>query len=121
MATVLAWHEALNSSEFDTLLDLSSDDIEIITPEQVGQGIAALKEWAASGDESYVPGRIYAHDGVVVVEEKIFHGASEKDVIKGASAFRVVDDQVTSMFRHATIEDALAATGLRESDRVDDQ
>jgi ketosteroid isomerase-like protein len=29
IATVLAWHDALNASDLDTLVALSSDDIEV--------------------------------------------------------------------------------------------
>ena len=32
IATVLAWHDALNSGDIDTLLSLSSDDIEMGRP-----------------------------------------------------------------------------------------
>src|SRR5262249_14491279 len=46
IATVLAWHDALNERDFDTLLLLSSDDIEVGDAKGATQGHAALLEWA---------------------------------------------------------------------------
>ncbi|MND05673.1 hypothetical protein D3C83_266130 [compost metagenome] len=52
------------------------------------------------------------HDGVVVAEQT----ATGADGVADASAFRVVQDHVTSVFRHETLDAALAATGLTERD-----
>jgi hypothetical protein len=49
---------------------------------------------------------MYVHGGVVVAEEQ--DGK--------ASAFRVVHDHVTSVFRHDDLASALAATELTEKD-----
>jgi hypothetical protein len=107
IATVLAWHDALNEQDFDTLIGVSSDDIEFGDADGAGQGHDALLEWASSLDvTATVPGRMYVHDGVVVAEE---------DDGK-ASAFRVVHDHVTSVFRHPDLASALAATELTEKD-----
>ena len=80
IATVLAWHDALNERDFDTLVELSSDDVEVGDAKGAGQGHDALLEWARSAE------------------------------------FRVVRDHVTSMFRHADLASALAATELTEKD-----
>ncbi|MDX1885420.1 nuclear transport factor 2 family protein [Mycolicibacterium sp. 120270] len=107
IATVLAWHDALTAKDFDTLEQVSSDDIEFGDANGAGQGQAALREWAASlGVTAADPGRLYVRDGVVVAEEQ--DGA--------AVAFRVVRDHVTSVFRHADLASALAATELTEDD-----
>jgi hypothetical protein len=107
IATVLAWHDALNARDVDTLLQVSSDDIEFGDVDGAGQGHDALREWANSLDAAAaIPGRMYVHDGVVVVEEQ--DGK--------ASAFRVVHDHVTSVFRHDDLASALAATELTEKD-----
>ncbi|MBB3037460.1 nuclear transport factor 2 family protein [Hoyosella altamirensis] len=121
IATVLAWHEALNTREIATLVQLSSEDIEIAAPDHASQGIAALRDWAESVNTGFVPGRMYYRGGVVVVEEELHRSASERDLDVQASAFRVVDDQVVSMFRHASLDEAFEATGLRAADRVDDK
>jgi hypothetical protein len=107
IATVLAWHDALNERDLDTLLLVSSDDIEFGDANGAGQGHAALLEWATSLDiTAAIPGRMYVHDGVVVAEEQDGQ----------ASAFRVVHDHITSVFRHPDLASALAATDLTEKD-----
>jgi SnoaL-like domain len=116
MATVLAWHDALNASDLDTLLALSSDDIEVGDAHGAAQGQAALRDWASAHPPHAEVGRIFVHDGVVVVEQKIGPGESDSTI---ASAFRVVHDHVTSVFRHDNLAAALAATELTNADLVD--
>ena len=107
IATVLAWHDALNERDLDTLILVSSDDIEFGDANGAGQGREALLEWASSLDiTAAIPGRMYVHGGVVDAEEQ--DGK--------ASAFRVVHDHVTSVFRHDDLASALAATELTEKD-----
>ncbi|HEU0192194.1 MAG TPA: nuclear transport factor 2 family protein [Mycobacterium sp.] len=115
LATVLAWHDALAASDMDTLVTLSSDDIEVGDANGAGQGHQALRRWAQEDAEVTTGlGRIYVHDGVVVVE-LLPAGAGAVQ----AAAFRVVDDHVTSVFRHEDLDAALAATDLTEADRID--
>jgi hypothetical protein len=116
IATVLAWHDALNASDLETLVALSSDDIEIGDAHGAAQGHEALREWAGSREGTAEPGRMYVHDGIVVVEEKV--RTPEGGVTNPASAFRVVRDHVTSVFRHEDLASALAATELTEADLV---
>ena len=66
IATVLAWHDALNASDLDTLVALSSDDIEVGDAHGAAQGHAALRDWAAGHPRHAEVGRIFVHDGVVV-------------------------------------------------------
>jgi hypothetical protein len=107
IATVLAWHDALNEQDLDTLILVSSDDVEFGDVNGAGQGHAALLEWANSLEVSAaIPGRMFVRDGVVVAEEQ--DGK--------ASAFRVVHDHVTSVYRHPDLASALAATELTEKD-----
>ncbi len=113
IATVLAWHDALNERDFDTLLSLSSDDIEVGDAKGAAQGHDALLDWAQSPDVRAEPGRMYVHDGVVVVEQEITSAAGNTTA---ASAFRVVHDHITSVFRHPDLATALAATELTEKD-----
>ncbi|MFD4179766.1 nuclear transport factor 2 family protein [Rhodococcus sp. NPDC058514] len=118
IATVLAWHDALNDSDIDTLLALSSDDVEVAGPKGAGQGLTALREWASSAGLTLIPGRMFVHSGVVVVEEEASWAANPEEKATVATAFRVVHDQVTSIFRHDDLESALAATDLSEEDAV---
>jgi len=117
IATVLAWHDALNEADTDTLLALSSDDIEVGDARGAAQGHAALQEWATAQPRHAEVGRIFVHDGVVVVEQKIGGPGESGSTI--ASAFRVVHDHVTSVFRHDDLAAALAATELTDADLVD--
>ncbi|MBO0866342.1 MAG: nuclear transport factor 2 family protein [Mycobacterium sp.] len=119
IATVLAWHDALNASDIDTLVALSSDDIDIGDAHGAGQGHDALRKWAAATKMTANPGRMYVHDGVVVVEQKISSPDNPGSSTTAASAFRVVHDRVTSVFRHEDLAAALAATELTEDDLVD--
>ena len=118
IATVLAWHDALNASDLDTLVALSSDDIDIGDADGAAQGHEALRKWAASREATAEIGRMYVHDGVVVVEQRISTPENPAVVTNAASAFRVVHDHVTSVFRHEDLASALAATELTEADFV---
>lgn len=118
IATVLAWHDALTSADLDTLVALSSDGIEVGDAQGAGQGHQALREWAASAGIGATVGRMYVHDGVVVVE--LSPGDPDSPGAPAtAAAFQVVHDQVTSVFRHDDLASALAATGLTDADRTD--
>jgi hypothetical protein len=117
IATVLAWHDALNAADVDTLLSLSSDDIEVGDAHGAGQGHDALREWVTANPRTIEVGRLFVHDGVVVVEQKIT-GPGES-TSAAASAFRVVHDHITSAFRHNDLAAALAATELTDADLVD--
>ena len=117
MATVLAWHDALNEADTDTLLALSSDDIEVGDARGAAQGQAALQEWATAHPRHAEVGRIFVHDGVVVVEQKIGGPGESGQTV--ASAFRLVHDHVTSVFRHDNLAAALAATDLTDAALVD--
>ena len=116
IATVLAWHDALNEQDFDTLVALSSDDIEVGDAKGAAQGHDALLDWAQSADITAEVGRMYVHDGVVVVEQQIAARSDPASTTTAASAFRVVRDHVVSVFRHADLASALAATDLTEQD-----
>ena len=116
IATVLAWHDALNAHDLDTLVELSTGDIEIGDAQGAVQGHDALRDWAGAQGFLVEPGRMYVHDGVVVVEQHIGDAGSPQTA---ASAFRVVHDKVTSVYRHDDLRSALAATELTEADLTD--
>ncbi|HEY0229125.1 MAG TPA: nuclear transport factor 2 family protein [Mycobacterium sp.] len=118
IATVLAWHDALNTADFATLAALSSDDIDLGEAHGATQGHEALRRWAASRQVTTELGRMYVHDGVVVVEQKGSAAADAGAVTDTALAFRVVHDHVTSVFRHENLAAALEATELTEADLV---
>jgi hypothetical protein len=119
LATVMAWHDALNTSDLDTLVALSSDDIDMGEAHGAAQGHEALRRWATSRQTATELGRMYVHDGVVVVEQKVGSPDNPGSVTNTALAFRVVHDHVTSVFRHQDLASALAATELTDADLVD--
>jgi SnoaL-like domain len=119
IATVLAWNDALDEGDLDTLVSLSSDDIEFGDAHGAAQGHEALRRWAASLNSNAELGRMYVHDGVVVVEQKLTTPDDPGAVTNVASAFRVVHDHVTSVFRHEDLASAFEATELTEADVVD--
>jgi hypothetical protein len=116
IATVLAWHDALSSSDIGTLLSLSSDDIEIGDAHGAAQGHAALRDWAHRTDATVEVGDIYYRDGVVVVGEQITPRSDPAQSRTAAAAFRVVDDHVTAVFRHQDLAAALSATDMTDED-----
>lgn len=90
IATVLAWHDALNAADIETLVALSTDDIDIGDAHGAVQGHDALRGWASSLTTTAELGRMYVHHGVVVVEQKITSGEDPGIARTGAAAFRVV-------------------------------
>jgi hypothetical protein len=110
IATVLAWHDALNAGDLGTLEMVSSDDIEIGDARGAAQGLEALRSWAQRFSGPVQVGDLYVRDGVVVAALTLPDGGTE------AAAFRVVHDHVTSVFRHPDLATALAATDLTEED-----
>lgn len=114
IATVLAWHDALSAADIDTLVALSSDDIEIGDAHGAAQGHAALRGWAQRTHATVEVGAIYYRDGVVVVEERIASDDGRSGT--AAAAFRVVDDHVTAVFRHDDLAAALEATEMTDAD-----
>jgi hypothetical protein len=119
IATVLAWQDALNTADVATLVALSSDDIEVGDAHGAGQGHDALRRWADSVTSTAELGKMYVHDGIVVVELTIRSNDAAAGNGTVAAAFRVVGDHVTSVFRHDDLASALAATDLTEADRAD--
>ena len=81
IATVLAWHDALNAGDFDTLVQVSSDDIEFGDANGAGQGHEALREWATSlGVTAADPGRMYVRDGFVVTLWTYYESVPPREV-----------------------------------------
>src|ERR1700722_3474044 len=98
IATVLAWHDALNASDLDTLMALSRDHIEVGDAHGARLGHPPVRQWASAPPPHAEVGKIVVHDGGVVVEQKI--GGPGESGSTTASSFRVVHDHVTSVFRH---------------------
>ena len=118
IATVLAWHDALNASDLDTLVTLSSDDIEIGTRTEPRKATEALRRWATSLNSTRNSARCTCTTAWWLSNRRSAPPTIPA-VTSAASAFRVVHDHVTSVFRHDDLASALAATELTEADLVD--
>jgi hypothetical protein len=122
VATVLAWHDALNASDADRLVALSSDDVEVGGPRGVASGVQLLRDWLARAGVRLEPGRIFARSGTVVVEERGEWWAAQTGEVTGrqdvACVFEVRNGQVAGVIRHTDLSAALLAAGLNQSDKV---
>ena len=111
IATVLAWHDALNAQDLDTLVALSSDDIDVGDADGAGQGHAALLDWARSaGRHRRTREALRARRR----GRRRTAGSRRRGQRAAASAFRVVHDKVTSVFRH---DDLAAGARRHRADR----
>lgn len=115
IATVLAWHDALNDHDVDTLLDLCTDDVDLGGADGSHQGKPAVQHWAGSLGATLTVGRTFYRDGTVVAEAELTTPA-ESGTRTVATAFRVVHDKIATIVRHDTLAEALEQTGMTESD-----
>ncbi len=116
---VLAWHAALNASDADRLLRLSTDDVEVGGPRGSGHGADLLRDWVARARVQMEPLRIFASGDVVVVEQSARWASpdgQETDPQTVASVCRVQDGRVASVLRYPDLPSALHAAGLSVSD-----
>lgn len=122
-ATVLAWQDALNSGDADTLIELSSDGIEISSADGGGQGLMALLDWAAESNTTITLEEAYVSGPIVVTAGEAAGSLSNGEANETrhlALAFRVDHDQVVAVFLHPDVETALRSTGLGAEDLVRD-
>jgi ketosteroid isomerase-like protein len=117
LATVLAWHAALNAGDLERLLALSSQDVEVGGPRGSTSGTQALRDWAVRAGIQLTPGRhVSVGPGRLVVEQAArwraeSGGLTEPQTV--ASVFGVVDGRVTSVVRYPDLEAALEAARSR--------
>ena len=117
---VRAWHDALNTGDAERIVELSTDDVALGGPRGPARGAAVLRDWVVRSGVSLVPGRIFAREGVVVVEQQARWrnpeggGLTEPQTV--ASVFLVSAGRVTSVVRHPDLRAALDAGGLGDAD-----
>ena len=75
---------------------------------------AALRAWAQRTDATIEVGAIYYRHGGSSSRKRITPNSGASAT--AASAFRVVDDHVTAVFRHDDLAAALAATEMTDAD-----
>ncbi len=125
IATVHAWHAALNAGDVERLLALSSDDVEVGGPRGSGRGAQVLREWFGRAAVQMEVSQTFHRndrDDTVVVEQRAtwqIPGTETADSPHTvASVFVVKDGRVASVIRHADLASALAAGGLTYADKV---
>jgi ketosteroid isomerase-like protein len=117
--TVLAWHAAVNAGDVDRVVALCALDVEVGGPRGVGRGTQVLREWVGRAGIRLVVRRVFAGDGVVVVEQAAAWGAAGASQVV-ASLFGVREGKIVRVVRFEDLPAALAAGGLDESAVVAD-
>lgn len=121
-AIAQAWQQAANDQNIERLLALSDEEIEIVGPRGVGRGRHLLRDWPARAGLRVQPLRLFARADVVVVEQRAVWNSpatgGETAPVDIASAFVVIGGRVARVARHASLAQALAASGLSEADHV---
>jgi ketosteroid isomerase-like protein len=121
LAIVQAWHRAVNAGDVDTLVSLSTEDVEVGGPRGSGHGASLLREWFGRAGIRLDPERAWQRDEVCVVAQRARWSGPDggpgapQDV---ASVFRVRNGRVASVVRYGDVAEALAASGLSQADLV---
>jgi hypothetical protein len=115
---VSRWHETLIQGELERFTDLHAQNVEFVGPRGTGHGAGLVRDWAERSGIRLEPLRSYGtgENGALVVTQL----ASWRDPESGefgeplevATAFHVVDGQVTRIARFDTLPEALRFAGL---------
>jgi ketosteroid isomerase-like protein len=122
IATVRAWHEAVNAGDVERAVELCRDDVEVGGPRGVAHGRQVVREWFARAGIRLEPARVFQRGEAVVAEQRAEwrrdRGAEpgDDDVHAIASAFVVRDGLIARVTRHDDLAVALAAAGMDETD-----
>jgi ketosteroid isomerase-like protein len=114
--TVTAWHEALNSGDVESLLDLSHPDVEMGGPRGTVCGAQTLEEWVDRAKIRLEPERAFHEKDTVVAEQRAEWQAGGQQTV--ASIFVVRDGLVRSVVRYPGLAEALRAANLDERHAV---
>ena len=114
--TVTAWHEALNSGDVESLLDLSHPDFEMGGPRGMVRGAQTLREWVDRAKIRLEPERVFHEKDTVVAEQRAEWQAGGQQTV--ASIFVVRDGLVTSVVRYPGLAEALREANLDERHAV---
>ena len=114
--TVIAWHDALNYGDVESLVALSHPDVEVGGPRGSAHGAQILREWVDRADIRLEPGRTFHEAGTVVVEQGAQWQSADPDNVQTlASVFMLIDGLVTSVVRYPDLASALRAANLDAS------
>ncbi len=121
LAIVESWLKSVNASDRTSLLALTAADVEIVGPRGVGRGRELLADWLVRAGFSSQGLRWFCGtDGRIVVEQDAtwVRPNGEKSSTQVASAFVIREKQVARFQRFDSLNAALSAVGLGESDEV---
>ncbi len=124
LAIVEAWQEAVNAGCADRVRALSADQVLVLGPHGTG-AIASedLGEWMIRSGFSATPKRWFCGaDGTVVVEQAArWMNPTGAEVSRStvATHFKVEDERVVAIRRHAELPQALEDASLSLSDELE--
>jgi SnoaL-like domain len=122
LATIEAWHQAVNAGAVDRVGQLCTADVEIGGPRGSGRGRELLVDWVRRAGIRLEPVRWFCGPTGAVVEQD----ARWIDPVTGrlgaptrlATAFGVADRRIFRVLRHPDTPAALAGLGLGPHDEV---
>ena len=120
ISVALAWQNAVNAQDAETLVALSDPTIEIVGPRGSVHGHAILRDWLQRAGLSMESQRLFAKgDQVVIAQRGTWRNVTTNELMGEAdiaSHFRIVGQQVTAYARYDSLTDALHAANLTEAD-----
>lgn len=109
------FHAAVNARDAASAAALVTEDVEVGGPRGSGHGAELVREWASSSGITLTPGRRFGRGSLVVVEQRA-RWAGDPEPHDIATVFELAGDRISRLTRYRSLADALAATGLTESD-----
>ena len=125
-----AWRAAWNARDADALVSLAHEQIELLTPQGIEQGAAALRDLVAKqsfGVRLYLGPQDYRFSGdtVVLVGPIEWRSVDEDDAVverqdDAGAAFTFSGNRITRFKPYPNAATALAAEGLTEPIATED-
>jgi hypothetical protein len=115
---VSRWHEMLNEGDLERFTDLHAQNVEFVGPRGSGHGAGLVRDWAERSGIRLEPVRSYGsgENGALVVTQQASWRDPETgdfgDSIEAATAFQVINGEVTRIARFDTLPEALRFAGL---------
>lgn len=123
MNVVNLFHEYLNAGKIDSVLELVTDHVTIGGPR--GQGVSGkhvVEEWFGRAQITMKPLRWFAREDIIIVEQDAtWHTENNPEPVRVATVFTITNNLISGIVRHGDVIEALASSGLDETDHVDDR
>lgn len=117
-----AWTDAVNAKDADGLRQIAAPDIAIVGPRGTARGHAVLAQWLERAGASFTTERLFARDGVAVLEQS-GTWLSEETALQPSRAVVIIvlherGGQIVSFARSDSLDVALEAEGLSMAEGV---